>query len=333
VDSLVTTTSDASIAPALTDSREEQFRIEGDPKSLTLFLRHLPAANGGMHALGRTVLFVHGATFPSALAAAYKFGGRSWMDELAAAGFDVWALDFPGYGGSSRYPEMDEPPLSHDALGRAPECARQVGSAVEFIRKHQEIERVSIIAHSWGTMAAGLFASDHQDRLDRLVFFGPIAIRHNGVPQRSPAWRYITSEYQWNRFQAEAPKGLQPVFPHQEYDPWIAAYLATDPSSEDRTPPSVKVPTGPFADIAAAWSGSLPYDPSRIVGPVLLVRGEWDAVSSAEDVTWLLYALTNAAEKEAVTLDRGTHVMHLESGRTRLYRVVESFLSMQARER
>jgi pimeloyl-ACP methyl ester carboxylesterase len=88
----------------------------------------------------------------------------------------------------------------------------------------------------------------------------------------------------------------------------------------------VKVPSGPFADIAAAWSGSLPYDPSRIVAPVLLVRGEWDSVSNAEDISWLFRALTNASEKEAVTLDRGTHVMHLESGRTRLYKVVESFL-------
>jgi pimeloyl-ACP methyl ester carboxylesterase len=124
-------------------------------------------------------------------------------------------------------------------LAGAPECARQVASAVEFIRKHQGIERVSSIAHSWGTMTAGLFASDHPDRLDRLVFFGPIAIRHNGLPQHSPAWQYVTSEYQWNRFQAEVPKELQPVFPHREYDTWIAAYLATDSSSGDRAPSSI----------------------------------------------------------------------------------------------
>src|SRR5262249_23535421 len=162
---------------------------------------------------------------------------------------------FPGYGNSSRYPEMDEPAASRGALGRAPECARQVASAVEFIRKHQRIERVSIIAHSWGTMTAGLFASEHPDRLDRLGFFGPIAIGHNGMPQHSPAWQCVTSEYQWNRFQVDVPKQQQPVFPHKEYDPWIAAYLTTDSSSGDRTPPSVKVPSGPFADIAAAWSG------------------------------------------------------------------------------
>ena len=311
-------------------SREEEFRIAGDPKSLRLFLRHLPATGGEMRTSGRSVLFVHGATFPSALAAAFKFDGHSWMDDLSESGLDVWALDFPGYGNSTHYAEMNEPAQSHNALGRAPECARQVASAIEFIRNHQRIERVSIIAHSWGTMTAGIFAGEHPDRVDRLVFFGPIAIRHNGTSQPSPAWQYITSEYQWDRFQGEVPRGSQAVFPHHEYDPWIAAYLATDPASGQRIPRSVKVPSGPFADIAAAWSGSLPYDASRIITPVLLVRGEWDSVSSETDVNWLFQALTNAPEKEAVTLDRGTHVMHLESGRARLYKVIEGFLQARS---
>jgi pimeloyl-ACP methyl ester carboxylesterase len=248
------------------------------------------------------------------------------MSDISDAGFDVWALDFPGYGDSGRYPEMDEPPAAHDALGRASQCARQIVRAVDFICANQGIERVSIIAHSWGTMATGLFANAHPDRLERLVFFGPIGIRHDVTPERAPAWQYVTAEYQWNRFQAEVPKGRPAVFPHEEYDPWIAAYLATDPSSEQRTPPSVKIPAGPFSDIAAAWSGSLPYDPARILAPVLLIRGEWDSVSSADDVRRLFGALTNAPEKEAVTLDRGTHVMHLETGRVHLYKVVESFL-------
>jgi len=140
--------------------------------------------------------------------------------------------------------------------------------------------------------------------IKRVIAEGDLVAAHNLVTT-SPDSRGLAGidifRLSVERFQAEVPKELQPVFPHREYDPWIAAYPATDSSRGDRTPPSVRVPSGPFADIAAAWSGSLPHDPSRIVAPVLLVRGEWDSVSSAVDVTWLFHALTNAAEKETAT--------------------------------
>src|SRR5437588_3922497 len=35
--------------------------------------------------------YVHGGTFPSGLSIAHRFDGRSWRDELCAAGFHVWA--------------------------------------------------------------------------------------------------------------------------------------------------------------------------------------------------------------------------------------------------
>src|SRR6266702_2517620 len=55
---------------------------------------------------GLPILILHGATFPSGNAAGWKIDGRSWMDELAATGYEVYALDFLGYGESDRYPEM-----------------------------------------------------------------------------------------------------------------------------------------------------------------------------------------------------------------------------------
>ena len=55
--------------------------------SATLLVRRWAGA-------GDPVLYVHGATFPSALSVGYRFGGRSWADDLHAAGFDVWAFDF-----------------------------------------------------------------------------------------------------------------------------------------------------------------------------------------------------------------------------------------------
>jgi hypothetical protein len=74
------------------DPREEHFRVPGPREGLSLFLRYLPAANTEFQPR-RAVLYIHGATFPSALSIAHRFDGRSWRDVLNKAGFDVWGLD------------------------------------------------------------------------------------------------------------------------------------------------------------------------------------------------------------------------------------------------
>jgi len=59
------------------DPREQHFRIPGPIECLSLFLRLLPAETGVLSLSRRAVLYVHGATFPSALSIAYRFDGRS----------------------------------------------------------------------------------------------------------------------------------------------------------------------------------------------------------------------------------------------------------------
>ena len=88
---------DYSVASKL-DSREEHFRIPGPRNGLSLFLRFLPAAG---HAQGRrAVLYIHGATFPSALSIAYRFDGRSWRDALnePTAKLHLYGKDVPRPG-------------------------------------------------------------------------------------------------------------------------------------------------------------------------------------------------------------------------------------------
>src|SRR6201986_4372543 len=91
---------DFPIAPLL-DAREQQFRIPGPTDGMQLFLRLLQADRS--HGPRPSVVYVHGATFPSALSIAHRFDGRSWRDALNEAGFDVWGLDLYGFGHSDRY--------------------------------------------------------------------------------------------------------------------------------------------------------------------------------------------------------------------------------------
>jgi pimeloyl-ACP methyl ester carboxylesterase len=311
------------------DPREEHFRIDG-PSGRTLFLRYLPSI--ASRATRRAVLYVHGATFPSALSVAFRFDGRSWRDALCDAGFDVWALDFFGFGESERYPEMNQPADAHAPLCTAADAAEQLAAAVRFILEHGGIEKLSLVAHSWGSMAAGLFAGNHPALVDRIVFFAPIARRpprRYEAPPQLPAWRIITAEDQWNRFIEDVPPAAAPVLSRAHFDGWAKSYLASDPASHTRTPAGVKVPTGPFSEIVKAWHGQLAYDPGAVRAPVAIIRGEWDGLLPDEDARWLFDALAQSPIKRDVKIGKGTHLMHLETMRLALWKESISFLSAE----
>jgi pimeloyl-ACP methyl ester carboxylesterase len=318
---------DFSVAPKL-DPREQHFRIPGPRQQMSLFLRFLPAATTEFRPR-RAVLYVHGATFPSALSVAHRFDGKSWRDALDEAGFDVWGLDFYGFGHSDRYPEMSRPAVENPPLCVAADAAQQLTAAVRFILGHQNIEKLSLISHSWGSMPVGLFAGAHPALIDRLVLFAPIAQRgprRDEMPAALPAWRIVTPEDQWTRFIEDVPPHAPPVFSRVHFDEWSKLYLDSDPESCLRDPAGVKTPLGPFSEIVRAWHGALAYDPGRLRSPVAIIRGEWDGLMLDDDARWLFDALTQAPTKRDIKIGRATHLMHLEKMRMALWRESIGFL-------
>lgn len=312
-------------APKL-DPREEHFRVPGHHPGPSLFLRYL-APRAATPPLERTVLYVHGGTFPSALSIAHRFDGRSWRDELCAAGFHVWALDFHGFGLSDPYAEMAQPATANPPLGRAADAAAQLDRAVRFVCQRQQVPRLSLIAHSWGTIVAGRWAAARPEAVDRMVFFGPIARRPGeGEPQRLPAWRLISLKDQWDRFTADVPRGAEPVLSSRHFAEWGERYLDTDRRSRARAPAAVQVPSGAFQDIYDAFAGELAYDPALVRAPVAIIRGEWDGLCGDADARWLFDALSASPNRRDIKIARATHLMHLETARYALYREAEAFL-------
>lgn len=313
------------------DPREDHFRIPGPAEGLHLFLRHLsPVRPAGRT---RAVLFVHGMSFPSALSIAHRFDGRSWRDELCDTGFDVWGLDFYGFGYSDRYAEMSRPAESNPPLGQAQEISQQIEYAARFICAQQVVPRISVIAHSGGTIGSAMFAIRNPELADRLVFFAPIARREpkNDPAPHFPAWRLISLKDQRERFTEDVPEGQPPVLSEDHFRDWGERYLRTDPESKARSPASVKTPTGIIYDITAAWQGKLAYDPSLARAPVAIIRGEWDRMCTDADARWLFDALSNSTVKRDVKISRATHLMHLEASRFALYRETQTFLEGETR--
>lgn len=294
---------------------QQSFHIPATTACPSLFVRRQPRHDAP------AVLYVHGATFPSALSVGFDFGDGSWLDDWNGRDLDAWAFDFAGFGGSGRYPEMAEPADRHPPLGRAARAAGQVAAVLALIRRETGRQRISLVAHSWGSMPAGLATIADPETIEQLVLFAPIARRPGtGALPTLPAWSDVGKEAQHARFVEDVPKEHAPVL--VAFDRWAPAYLASDPGAEARTPPAVRIPNGPRADNADAWQGRLAWQPEKLARPLTIVRGAWDSLCRDGDAAMILDAATASPCRRDIKLAAGTHLMHLETGRRVLHEAV-----------
>ncbi len=285
------------------------------------------------------VLYIHGATFPSALSVGYRFAdGKSWEDSLHEAGFDVWALDLQGFAGSERPREFDLPADCGSVPLQSGDAVAQIGRAIAFIQERTSCVNVSLIAHSWGGICAARFASERSENVGKLVLFAPPLMRPGpnvvaapaaGDPKSTQAWELVTVSDQLTRFVRDTPAGHPSVLAEPTLAYWGPLWLATDPQSGSRSPPAVKVPGGFGVDLDNLWNGVEVYDPSRIKCPTLLVRGEWDSVCTDADAA-LFRSRISAAQFIDTVIPRSGHLAHLETNRALLWAATNEFLKMDA---
>jgi pimeloyl-ACP methyl ester carboxylesterase len=297
-----------------------------NPSEPALSVHHEPGP-------GPSVLYVHGSTFPAALSMNYRIDGKSWADDLHARGFDVWSFDFAGFGGSDHPASLRLASVPRDRVpGRMPDAAHQIERIVRYIRAQTRHSRVSIIAHSWGTIPAGFFTGTHPDWVEKLVLFGPVAQRdgHELATDPTSPTNFISASDQWQSFQSRIPADAPMPIPKERFDAWVVAYIASDLTSNERTPPSARAPAGPDVDFDAAWNGHFPYDPAIVRAPTMIVRGEWDTITRDADAAWLVKAMRNVpGGVYDLKLPRGAHRMHLEENRQALFDAVGAFLAEQ----
>ena len=279
---------------------------------------------------GHAVLFVHGASFPTMLAFGFEFApGDSWMDFTAKQGFLACGLDFTGFGASSRPEAMTHAAGDSAPATRAPEAAREIAVAADYLRKTRGMGRIHLVAHSWGTLPAATFAAEHPGALASLTLFGPVVPRP-GQPAEPvhEAWWTITAEarYQQLRFKHVLPPELTLLEPAVTQR-WATEFDASAPHVEGDAPGALRIPAGPAADIdAVASGGRYPYDPAAITAPVFVVYGDYDTVTDDAGATTLLAKFTASPLTWRMRIDHGSHVMHLERNRWSLYRSVDAFI-------
>jgi alpha-beta hydrolase superfamily lysophospholipase len=97
---------------------------------IEIYIRNKRPASMMIFRPERTVLYVHGATYPSESAFDLKLDGVSWMEYIASRGYDVWLLDVRGYGKSTRPKEMSDrrKPIHQSQRARSPSKTSEVSS-------------------------------------------------------------------------------------------------------------------------------------------------------------------------------------------------------------
>jgi len=166
-----------------------------------LFVREIAPAGGG--AGKGVVLFVHGAGTPAEVAFDVAYQDYSWMEYLARAGFDVFAMDMTGYGRSTRPPAMDDPcnlstaqqaefvpsKIPHTcgatwttAMTTMSSDWDDIGAVVDHLRAERHVDRVSLVGWSQGGPRAAGYAAQHPDKVARLVVLAP-AYSRNGATE------------------------------------------------------------------------------------------------------------------------------------------------------
>jgi pimeloyl-ACP methyl ester carboxylesterase len=281
----------------------------------------------------QTVLYVHGATYPSETAFDLKLDGLSWMEYIASRGYDVWLVDLRGYGKSTRPPEMADKPEANPPIVRGDTAVRDIGAAVDFILQRRNIPRLNLLGWSWGTTLMATYTSQNAPKVERLVLYAPVWIRQTASlvqagPGPVPAYRTVNREQarqRWYTGVAEDKKAA--LIPAGWFDAWADATFATDPVGAQMTPPVVRAPNGVVQDGNEFFGAGKPYyDPAKITVPTLLVGAEWDKDAPPYMAQTLFPLLVNSPDKRYVALGEGTHSIIMERNRLKLFEAVQAFL-------
>jgi pimeloyl-ACP methyl ester carboxylesterase len=316
---------------------EEMMLPASDP-GIEIYVRNKRSADMASFSPERTVLYVHGSTYPAETAFDLPLGGMSWMDYLAARGYDVYLLDLRGYGKSTRPNEMSQKPEDNPPIVRTDTAIKDVSSVVDFIFKRRNVMRLNLIGWSWGTTIMATYTTRNPDKVERLVLYAPQWLRTTpSLIQAGPgplgAYRIARKDQARDRWLNGVPEHKkETIIPAGWFEQWADATWATDPVGAQMSPAGLRAPNGTLQDTAEFWSSGKPYyDPSKISVPTLLVGAEWDHDLPPYMRQALFPLLVNSPDKRYVELAEGTHTIIMEKNRLKLFEAVQVFLDESGR--
>jgi len=253
--------------PALAQTRAlvtEEMMVKTADAGIEIYVRNKRPADMTTFRPEQTVLYVHGATYPSETAFDLKLDGMSWMEYIASRGYDVWLLDLRGYGKSTRPAEMADKPEANAPIVTGQTAVKDIGTAVDFILQRRSIPRLNLLGWSWGTTLMATYTTQNAAKVERLVLYAPSWIRQTpslvqAGPGKLGAYRMVNRDQARERWYTGVPEDKKAnLIPAGWFDAWADATFATDPVGAQMTPPVVRAPNGVVQDGAEFFGAGKP---------------------------------------------------------------------------
>lgn len=266
---------------------------------------------------GRTVVLFHGRNFP----------GSYWapvIKGLAAEGYRVVAPDQIHFGKSSK---PDDLPVNFDVM------AAHTAALLDQLK----IEKVDIVAHSMGGMAATRFTRTFPQRVNRLVLAGPVGLEdYRQYVPLVPRERLIeqemalTPEQYYNQLRTV----YNPQLTREQFYPFVEVRARMMASAE--YPRWVRSYVSSFY---AMWGQPVVHEFHLVRQPTLIIVGNLDRTATGRafapaDVRDRLGNFPERAKEVAGRMPNGRyevfegfgHMLHLEATE-RFNRTVLRFLA------
>jgi pimeloyl-ACP methyl ester carboxylesterase len=292
---------------------KEYWAQKGEVK-LYMYRKRVGAPQAGKSTL--PVLFlVHGSSTSSAGfdLTVPGHGEYSIMDAFARFGYDVWTMDFTGYGRSSR----DEG-NSNIADGVA-----DLKAALPVVVRETGQQRFHVFGESSGALRAGAFAAAQPEMVDRLVL---AAFTYTG--EGSPTLKDRAKQVEFYRTHNRRPRDrdmIRSIFTRDK--PGTTEPAVGEALADVEMKFGDDVPTGTYLDMTA----NLPIvDPLKVHVPLMLVRGEYDGIATEVDLM-NFYKQLPVADRQFIILPGAAHALALGINRRQFWHVVHAFLDMPPR--
>src|SRR3954471_20898277 len=260
----------------------EHWTNKGDVK---LFLWNKVA--GDPAATKGTILFVHGSSMASQPTFDLDVPGRpdsSAMEYFARQGYDTWCVDMEGYGRSTKDRDNNAP-ISFGA----DDCF----AAATYIQKLRGNRPLLVYGISSGALRAALFAERHPELVDRLALDA-----HVWTGEGSPTLherRKKLPEFLKTKRRPIDRKFVRSIFERDH--PGTADDNVIEAFAEHILQLDDSIPNGTYIDMC----NHLPVvDPTKIVVPTIVMRGEYDGIAGFKDLLNFFEALPNPDKQFAV---------------------------------
>jgi pimeloyl-ACP methyl ester carboxylesterase len=280
--------------------------------SLYLYRKRLAAPTSG-EANPPVLFLVHGSSIsarPSFDLTVPGAGEYSLMNVFARHGFDVWTMDFEGYGRSTVT-------AGNSDIRSGVEDLR---AGTDVVVRKTGLRKAHFMGESSGAIRAAAFAMAEPERVDRLVLE---AFTYTG--KGSPTLGKRVEQLEYYRTHNRRPRGIdmiRSIFTRDRpgtSDPRVADALAAA-----ELPFGDTVPTGTYLDMTA----HLPLvDPRRVLSPVLIVRGQYDGIATDADLLDFFAQLPNPDRQYAI-IAGAAHSVTLSLNRAGLWHTMHAFLTM-----